>query len=147
MRTPEGGLPRYDNAILEQDDSKVIWRSTTMPNQYIRVAGTSALVLEIETQNAQSCKLDLAMNGCKVSYSVVDLLAGSFAHSSTGKLRAPSFVVHGAVPESEYAMEFVADDGIDGTAPGDGSQDYYMVRVRQQNNQWAWSSPIWVPRT
>lgn len=140
MRMPDGGLPPYDNAILEQEDSRVVWRSTTMPNQYIRVAGTSALVLEIETQNTEGCKLDLEMNGCKVSYTVKDLLAGSFAHSSTGKLRAPSFVVHGAIPESEYAMDFAADDGIDGT------EDYYMVRVRQQNDQWAWSSPVWVPR-
>ena len=24
--------------------------------------------------------------------------------------------------------------------------DYYYVRVRQRDQQWAWSSPIWVER-
>ena len=117
-----------------------------MPNQFVRVPGTSALVLEIETQSPQSCRVDLAMNGCKVSYTVEDLLSGSYAHSSTGELRGPSFRIHGAVPESECIADLVADDEIEGTAPADNSEDYYMVRVRQQNNQWAWSSPIWVPR-
>ena len=145
-RKPDGSLPSYDNAIVDQKESAIAWRSTTMPNQFVRVPGTSALVLEIETQSPQSCRVDLAMNGCKVSYTVEDLLSGSYAHSSTGELRGPSFRIHGAVPESECIADLVADDEIEGTAPADNSEDYYMVRVRQQNNQWAWSSPIWVPR-
>ena len=29
----------------------------------------------------------------------------------------------------------------------DVDTDYYYIRVRQRDQQWAWSSPIWVERT
>ena len=43
-----------------------------------------------------------------------------------------------AVPESGFLVEFDLEDY------ASNAQDYYFLRVRQTDHQWAWSSPIWV---
>ncbi len=148
-KTADGDLPPYDNAILEQTEAVVAWKSTTMPNRYVRVGATSALVMEIEADTVESCRITLELNGCRTVYSISELLEGSYAHSSNGKLRGPSFRIHGAVAEHQYTQDlFLTDEtgsGEDAGEPADGYDDY-MVRVRQENGQWAWSSPIWVAR-
>jgi hypothetical protein len=137
-----------------------------MPNHFVRVASSSAIVFEIETSSETDCRVQLEMNDCRLTYSLTDLTAGSYAHSSTGRFRAPSFRIHRAVPEHEYDLDLWATDtAVDynmNTQPGEvsdsyngspgdtailnASEDYYYIRVCQDNNQWAWSSPIWVAR-
>jgi len=105
--------------------------------------------VEIEADTAESCRISLEMNGCRTVYSLSELLEGSYAHSSDGKLRGPSFRIHGAVPEHQYTLDLSLTDetgsGDDAWEPADG-HDYYTLRVCQENGQWAWSSPIWVAR-
>jgi hypothetical protein len=43
------------------------------------------------------------------------------------------------VPQTEFAHRFDLTDRRESTG-----RDWYYVRVRQRNDQWAWSSPIWV---
>ena len=46
-----------------------------------------------------------------------------------------------AAPESAFMSGvFFTDD------KAERDTDYYYVRVRQRDGQWAWSSPIWVER-
>ncbi|MDZ7802262.1 MAG: hypothetical protein U5K81_15905 [Trueperaceae bacterium] len=52
---------------------------------------------------------------------------------------SPAIAFGRAVPASEFATTFrfrhhARDAGVDA----------YRVRVRQRNDQWAWSSPVWV---
>jgi hypothetical protein len=52
---------------------------------------------------------------------------------------APAFYFQRAVPAAEYRCAFSLEH-----QPATGQRDWYTVRVRQRNGQWAWSSPIWV---
>ena len=41
---------------------------------------------------------------------------------------------------------FMVEHYMEDTEP-ERDTDYYYIRVRQRDQQWAWSSPIWVERT
>ncbi len=58
----------------------------------------------------------------------------------TGGFTTESFVIHRFVGDKELAAGIQWQD--EGSASG--GTDEYHVRVRQHNNQFAWSSPIWV---
>lgn len=58
----------------------------------------------------------------------------------TGVFTSESYIIHRLVGPGEYAANIRWHDRRD---PSSGS-DYYYVRVRQHNDQLAWSSPIWV---
>lgn len=55
-----------------------------------------------------------------------------------GGFRTPAYRFSRAVGRSASAAAFAIEHR------GYGSRDWYYVRVRQTNDQWAWSSPIWV---
>ena len=46
-----------------------------------------------------------------------------------------------AIPENAFQVEHYMEDTV-----AEREIDYYYVRVRQKNQQWAWSSPIWVEK-
>ena len=50
-------------------------------------------------------------------------------------------LVHRAVPEAQLQKSLVFEDD-----EPERDTDFYYVRVSQENNQWAWASPIWVSR-
>ena len=52
---------------------------------------------------------------------------------------SPAFYFHRAIPQAEYqaTVQFTHECNSE-------QSDWYMVRVRQKNGHWAWSSPIWV---
>jgi disulfide oxidoreductase YuzD len=50
-------------------------------------------------------------------------------------------LVHRAVPDQQLRMQYIVVDN-----QPEHDIDVYYVRVAQENQQWAWSSPIWVPR-
>ncbi len=59
-----------------------------------------------------------------------------------GWLSEEAILFNRAMPESCFTVEHYMED----TQP-ERDTDYYYVRVRQRDQQWAWSSPIWVERT
>ncbi|WP_146070247.1 hypothetical protein [Arthrobacter sp. GMC3] len=59
--------------------------------------------------------------------------------SYLGGFLTGAFVFDRAEPSSALDMNFTFED----EGSGDG-EDWYYVRVRQHNDQYAWSSPIWV---
>jgi len=73
-------------------------------------------------------------------------LAELFTGSRTfylGGFVSPAICFHQAVPRAAYTHRFGflhRDLRHSQAVP----RDWYYVRVRQRNNQWAWSSPIWV---
>ena len=54
-----------------------------------------------------------------------------------GGFLTPAWCLHQAVPRAARACRFSFTDR-------SSQRDWYYVRVRQQNDQWAWTSPIWV---
>ena len=59
-----------------------------------------------------------------------------------GGYRTPAYSFHRAVSKTEYSC----NTSLTHRSDGEG-RDWYYVRVRQKNGQWAWSSPIWVEGT
>jgi hypothetical protein len=78
------------------------------------------------------------INGQDVEVSLSDLIKGP----STGYLGGfltPAYSFQRAVPRPEYTCNINFCH-----LTGAQARDWYYVRVRQLNGQWAWSSPIWV---
>lgn len=129
---------RIPHELLGWDDHHAEWRSETGGNSMPTVAGTSSLVLELDA--TPSASLEFLVNGVRFSHAISELVGGSRSTLMRGWL-SEAILVHRAVPESLYSLDFQLD------APppqSDGTPAYYYVRVAQENEQWAWSSPIWV---
>ncbi|MEI2421986.1 hypothetical protein V6O07_17040, partial [Arthrospira platensis SPKY2] len=56
-----------------------------------------------------------------------------------GGFVSPAVCFHQAVPELAYTCRFTLPHEHLST-----QRDWYHVRVRQRNDQWAWSSPVLV---
>jgi len=125
------------NAILEQDGRSVRWQGYTRGNPAPQLPATNAMVLEVEMP--ASGRIELEINGQQYSYPLEDLLVGSRREFLRG-WHYEAVLVHRAVPEARYIMDASFED------EPERETDYYYLRVAQQNNQWAWSSPIWVSR-
>ena len=108
------------------------------------------LIRQFEQLRPDVCFLDVEMpldatittnfNGKSFSHSLRELLQGSRAHFMRGWL-SEAIRFNRAAPESAFlAGAFFTDD------KPERDTDYYYVRVRQRDGQWAWSSPIWVER-
>jgi hypothetical protein len=78
------------------------------------------------------------INGQNIEVSLADLIQGPQSGYLGGFL-TPAYCLHRAVPQAEYSCHIDLPHLIDAQ-----TRDWYHVRVRQLNGQWAWSSPIWV---
>lgn len=134
----ESGEDKPIHGITGQDGQQVQWFSHSKKNLHPLLRGTNALILEVRMP--QSGRLDFHVNGQRFSHKLAELLRGSHSHYMRGWL-SEALLVHRAVPEQQFA---VAHTFTDNTPQRE--TDYYYVRVAQENNQWAWASPVWVER-
>jgi len=79
------------------------------------------------------------LNGRREVHTLADLRAGARA-GRLGKIDSPSYRFHRAPAWGELAWQAAFEDA----APSRDGTDVYYLRVRQSNDEWAWSSPIWV---
>ena len=85
-------------------------------------------------------KFTLNVNGQTFKYSLAELLEGTKTQFMNGWL-SEAIQFHRAIPHDAFEFEhFMLDE------TPEQETDYYYVRVRQRDNQWGWSSPIWVER-
>ncbi|CAN5769400.1 hypothetical protein BH23CHL4_BH23CHL4_17900 [soil metagenome] len=120
----------------EPDHNRVTFATRTWKNPTIVSPATQGICLEIEGDGRT--EILGTINDLPVAYSLNELLTGSRTGYLGGFL-TPAYCFHRAIPEAEYAAHtsFVHRGR-------DAGRDWYYVRVRQLNDQWAWSSPIWV---
>ncbi|MBN1147011.1 MAG: DUF3604 domain-containing protein [Anaerolineales bacterium] len=111
-------------------------QTLTRQNPSVHTAATEGLVLEIDGDKDTLIRANI--NGQQFIQPVHDLRDGSRSYYLGGFV-SPAICFHRAVPENEYALSF---DFLHRQASS--QSDWYYVRVRQKNDQWAWSSPIWV---
>ena len=117
-------------------DHEVRFTTRTSPNSNTRTDGTQKFTLEIEGDG--HTRVGAEINGRELSYSLAELRQGPRSGYQGGFV-SEAFQLSRAIPEAEYHWSWQAED----RAEADSS-DFYYVRVRQKNDQWAWSSPIWV---
>jgi Tat pathway signal sequence domain protein len=85
-------------------------------------------------------KVIAEFNGKKFEHTLGELLEGSRSHFMIGWL-SEAILFNRAMPESCFKLEHYMED-----KEPQRDTDYYYVRVRQRDGQWAWSSPIWAER-
>ena len=126
------------NKILSQTDKKVDLEMYSTKNPNTMTPAMQAVVLDVTMP--KNAKIVANFNGEKFEHTLQELLEGSKAHFMIGWLsEAISF--SRAMPESAFKVEEYI---VDNTPEKD--TDYYYIRVRQRDQQWAWSSPIWVEK-
>lgn len=121
---------------LNVSENSVHLQTHTRKNQSLHTPNTEGFSLEIE--GTSDTKLTANINGRTETLTLNDLMTGSRTFY-TGGFVSPVICFHRAVPASEYTHEFNFEH-----VHETSERDWYYVRVRQHNNQWAWSSPIWV---
>lgn len=122
--------------ITKQSETECSFHSYSMGNPTPHTPLNSSLVLDVEMPANASIHADV--NGRHFEHTLGELLEGQRSHLVGGFLDvAVSF--HRAVPERAFLLKAQYID-----SKPELETDYYYVLVRQMNNHWAWSSPIWV---
>ncbi|NDW09642.1 Tat pathway signal sequence [Dysgonomonas sp. 520] len=126
------------NKILSKTDKKVDLEMYSTKNPNTTTAAMQGVVLDLTMP--KNAKIVAEFNGEKFEHTLEELLNGSKAHFMVGWL-SESILFNRAMPESAFLVEEYV---VDNTPEKD--TDYYYVRVRQRDQQWAWSTPIWVEK-
>jgi hypothetical protein len=117
----------------------VHFATLTRRNPSLHTAATEGMALEIEGD--AGTVLVAEVNGQRMEFPLAELIEGAQT-ANLGGFVSPAICFHRAIPEAEYSRRFAF------VHRGSGRQrDWYYVRVRQRNDQWAWTSPIWVEAT
>ena len=126
------------NRVLGHDDKSVRLDLYSSKNPNTMTPAHQGIILDVEMPLDATISTDF--NGKVFSHSLGELLQGSKAHFMRHWL-SEAVRFSRAVPESAFK---IGTYFVDKTAERDC--DYYYVRVRQRDGQWAWTSPIWVER-
>lgn len=139
--SPQKGVkekPTMVNRILEKNEkgAQLEMYSTKNPNTV--TTSTQAVILDVTMP--KSGKLMVDFNGQHFEYTLAQLLEGTKTQFMNGWL-SEAIQFHRAIPVSAFEFEhYMLDE------QPEKDTDYYYIRVRQRDNQWAWSSPIWCER-
>ncbi|MGB4136282.1 MAG: DUF3604 domain-containing protein [Microbacterium sp.] len=121
----------------QQDDHTIALVTTTRGNPTVLTDATQQLGLQVIGDG--NTVLEVTANGRTVQATVAELREGSRS-AYTGGFVSPAILLHRAVDRSARTVRLDVEDAGSG---GDGT-DWYYTRVRQANDQYAWSSPTWV---
>lgn len=123
------------NKVTNISDQKVSFVAYSESNPMPTVANTQAIMLDVHMKPTD--KIVANINGQRFEHTLEELLEGDRSHFMRGWLtEAISF--NRAVPVTGFKAGFDIEDS------AENKTDYYYLRVRQTDHQWAWSSPIWV---
>lgn len=134
-RDAEEGESFYRSRVVSSGDAAVFFETESSGNPTNSTPTTQGMCLEVEMP--RSAKVYAVMNGVRTEHSLEDLLKGARS-GSLDHTDAPSWRFHRAPLPHEWNWNFSFVD--------EGSEDdgFYYVRVRQLNDQWAWSSPVFL---
>jgi hypothetical protein len=119
-------------------ENAVTFVTRTWGNTTTTSAGTQGIALKVLGDT--NTRLKGKINGQNIDLKLTDFIAGPKSGYLGGFL-TPAYCFHRAIPEVEYSAQMDFTHQVDSK-----TQDWYYVRVRQYNGQWAWSSPIWVEK-
>ncbi len=122
--------------ISQESANQLSFKTKTRPNRSTHAATTEALCLELNA--GENTYILLTMNGRYIEIPFADLLSGSRSFYLGGFV-SPAVCIHRAVPDTEYQLDLQLTHHHESK-----TRDWYHVRLRQRNDQWAWTSPIWI---
>lgn len=143
-----GAVPAWQSGPFDEDrrdrlemvsQRQIRLNSFTSREKCFAQDPTKAVVLELEGGPEASLALKLSKPVERVVTNRLGELARDNVVIASGGFFGESCIIHRLVAAPLYAASVrFADRNSAATA------DSYYVRVRQYNDQWAWSSPIWV---
>ncbi len=132
---PEDGVFAYTR-WEHSDPNRVHFQTRTRPNPTPRTPAMEGMAFQI--RGREDVRLRAIINGNTWEHPLSELLQGNRTHYLGGFV-SPAVCFRQAAPESACTRAFTIEHSHISTR-----RDWYTLRVRQRNNQWAWSSPIWV---
>jgi len=127
--------------VLAQTDHSLHVQSFTALRQQLEDRGQTGVVLKVRGGPDTRLTIELS-SPARVSLTrTFAQLAESNDMLFTGDFPKESAMVHRLVFHDHYRTSFQVTDTEDGTR-----SNWYYVRVVQTNQQYAWSSPIWVEK-
>jgi hypothetical protein len=134
--TPESAIGHHLSRWASDGPRGVWFRTSTFGNPNTRTPAMQGICLEVEMPIRATVRA--TVNGREVEMPLARLMEGARA-GRLGKIASGAYRFHRAPKEWEFNWAAAFDDvGEDG--------DVYALRVRQINDQWAWSSPVVVGR-
>ncbi len=128
-----GEVTFHTSHVIEQNDTSVRFVTETEGNPNTFTSATQGMCLEVEMPREAS--VYAILNGQKIEWPLQDVLEGARSNLMDG-LGSSGWRINQAALPHELNTQ------IDFTDPSGENGDHYYVRVRQKNDQWAWSSPI-----
>ena len=127
----------YSFSHWNRHNSDGVYFSTrTWGNTTTTTAGTQGICLTVSGNDSTLIRGQI--NGQALEIKLVDLIEGPIS-GYLGGFMTPAYYFHKAVPRALVTCH------IDFTHQTKSrTRDWYTMRVRQINGQWAWSSPIWI---
>ncbi len=126
----------FHTARVVRKGDEVTLEARTWKNPTTRTDATQGISLELEGDG--ETRIVARINGRSLDVRLADLRQGPRAGFLDGFV-SPAWQLSRAVPEAEYAWRWSWEETDDSPGPA-----HYYVRVRQKNDQWAWSSPVFV---
>jgi len=139
LEKEEGSSSSYHSSHWERSGDRCVHFSTVTygnPNNYTNACQGMCLEVEMPAHG----NVEAVINGQTVAIPLKRLLGGALVGDTQG-WHSPAFRFHRAPQQWEYRWQLSLSDGEAGSP---GSRDVYYARVRQKNDQWAWSSPVFV---
>ncbi|MCD6508425.1 DUF3604 domain-containing protein [Candidatus Poribacteria bacterium] len=129
---------KYHYSSWQREGERAVWFKTlTSGNPTVLTNASQGMMLEVEMP--LEGKIVAELNGKRVEYTLRELIEGGRAGFLGGFVTA-AYRLHRAPMPEEYEWHITFQDVVVRSQ----GYDFYYVRVRQRNDQWAWSSPIWV---
>ena len=128
----------YQFSNWTRDGNSVELKTCTWGNPTTLTNANQGLCLEFEAD--EDAVLSINVNNNKYRKSLKELNDRSDSYYLSQFLSS-AVRIHRIVKEEEYKLEIQYDDTGTGL-----EEDFYYVRVRQRNGQWAYSSPIWIEK-
>jgi hypothetical protein len=126
----------YHTCHWEPDGPQGVWfRALTFGNPNNSTPATQGMCLDVEMAPGEEVRA--VINGRKVNIPLARLLEGAQA-GQLGKIASPCYRFHRAPRRWEFDWHGECEDRVKEAEQG----DVYYARVRQMNDQWAWSSPV-----
>jgi hypothetical protein len=122
--------------VMQLSANRIHWSTVTWRNPTVSSPTTQSLCLTVEG-NAHTRFLG-QFNGRESAFSLGELQEGART-MYLGGFVSPAICFHRAVPQAAFEGQFAFQH-----RNPSAIRDWYYVRVRQQNGQYAWGSPIWV---
>ena len=122
----------YESRITDRGEQTVDFETSTRGNPNNVTNGSQGVCIEVEMP--PDAEVYAEWDGGSVAFPLKSLIAGARSGLENG-LESPAWRWHRAPLPEEWRFRKTFDLELD-------SEDFVDVRVRQTNDQWAWSTPV-----